>query len=510
MSARIHLRNLAFNWGGHTATLLVMFFLSPYIVGKLDAVSYGIWSLLNVLTGYMGLFDLGVRASVGRYVALYIGKDDAKGVDETVRAGFAFFSLIGVFIFLAGILLGFLFPILFKNIGSDNYHMVRMLLPLMAINVWLSTVAAIYSSLLAAYDRFDIAQLIDIVVLIIRTFGTVFVLSSGWGLYGLVTIVICGNLCALLGNRIFAGRIHQNLKSFPLLFSKNRIKQLYSYGIPAFVTSSAVKIIGQSDLIIVGLFLSVSAVREYSIGAMLILYFSRNLSIISRTLFPAVQRAAAKNKIGDVLHLLNRQMQISFFVGLIGFIGFVFYSKPFVYLWMFQDGFDDNSVTVSANIMSILAISSIPLIYTRPINNVLSAIGFIKFTAKISIVEACFNVVFSFFFILVLNFGIYGVALGTLSARTISALCSPWFLFIRIGNFKKFLFELFFPGVLSSVLLSFFCYLLLKKYYPADWLEFFTHIFVVSIFWAAVAYFFFFKFGKALFMVFSDNKVLKK
>ncbi len=93
MSARIHLRNLAFNWGGHAATLLVMFFLSPYIVGELDAVTYGIWSLLNVLTGYMGIFDLGVRASVGRHVALYLGKKDERGVDETIRAGFAFFSM---------------------------------------------------------------------------------------------------------------------------------------------------------------------------------------------------------------------------------------------------------------------------------------------------------------------------------------------------------------------------------------------------------------------------------
>ena len=41
-SARKHLRNLAFNWGGHASTLLVMFFLSPYIVGRLNLVNYGI------------------------------------------------------------------------------------------------------------------------------------------------------------------------------------------------------------------------------------------------------------------------------------------------------------------------------------------------------------------------------------------------------------------------------------------------------------------------------------
>jgi len=161
--------------------LLVMFFLSPYIIGKLDAVSYGIWSLLNVLTGYMGLFDLGVRASVGRHVALYLGKGDEKGVDETIRAGLGFFSLTGWLILVAGIILAWLFPQIFRSISAEHHRMVRMLLPLMVVNVWLSAVAAIYSSVLAAHDRFDVARSVDLGVLIVRTAGTVWVLHIGWG-----------------------------------------------------------------------------------------------------------------------------------------------------------------------------------------------------------------------------------------------------------------------------------------------------------------------------------------
>ena len=226
MSVRIHLRNLAFNWGGHAATLVVLFFLSPYIVGKLDAVSYGIWSLLSVLTGYMGIFDLGVRASVGRHVALYLGKSDEKGVDETIRAGFGFFTLVGGIILVSGIILGWFFPVMFKGISPEHYQTVRMLLPLMVITVWLSVIAAIYSSVLAAHDRFDVARGIDLGILVIRTMVTVLALEMGWDLWGLVLAIIIGNICAVIGNRFFCRKSSQRSKIFPCTIFKRPVKRI--------------------------------------------------------------------------------------------------------------------------------------------------------------------------------------------------------------------------------------------------------------------------------------------
>ena len=58
------------------AGLVVMFLVSPFVINSLGKIEYGIWSLLVVVTGYMGMLDLGVRASTGRYVILYLGKGD--------------------------------------------------------------------------------------------------------------------------------------------------------------------------------------------------------------------------------------------------------------------------------------------------------------------------------------------------------------------------------------------------------------------------------------------------
>jgi O-antigen/teichoic acid export membrane protein len=440
----------------------------------------------------MGIFDLGVRASVGRHVALYLGKEDPVGVDETIRAGFGFFSLVGVLILLAGILLGWLFPFLFKGVSPEYYDTVRILLPLMVVNVWLSAIAAIYSSVLAAHDRFDVARGVDMFVLFARTIVTIYVLEKGWGLWGLVLAVIVGNLCAVVGNRIFAGKVHKGLRSFPFLFSRERLAELFGYGLPAAISNSALKIIGQSNLLIVGFILGVAAVREYNVGSMLILYTFVFIKLIGRTFFPSIQRSVSAGRDGEARHLFFRQLRVSLIVGLVVYLGYFFYSEPFIRLWMMQDNFDLDSVKASSEVMSILALANLPILLTSPCKGYLAAKGFVKFNAVISIAEALVAVFFSILFGLVFQYGLAGVASGTLVGRIlVSSTLMPYHLGknskVKISRFIK---EAVVPGLLSGGLFSLFSYVLIKSWIPMTWTVFFLQIAILLILWVPIFYLF--------------------
>ena len=48
------------------------FVLTPYIIIKLGAATYGVWSLMISVIGYLGLVDIGIRGSVGRYINHYL------------------------------------------------------------------------------------------------------------------------------------------------------------------------------------------------------------------------------------------------------------------------------------------------------------------------------------------------------------------------------------------------------------------------------------------------------
>lgn len=486
-----HLHNLTYNWGGHAATLVVMFFLSPYIVGKLDAISYGIWSLINVLTGYMGILDLGVRASVGRHVALYLGREDQQGIDETIRAGFGFFSLAGGLIFLGGVLIGWLFPNVFKGVSPEYYSTVRILLPMMVINVWLSSVAAIYSSVLAAYERFDIARGIDIVVLIVRTAGTIWVLEMGWGLWGMVYAVILGNICAVIGNRVFSGKIHGIIRSFPLIFSKKRFGELFGYGLPAFVISSATKIAGQSDLVIVGIFLTVSDVRDYSVGAMIIFYSSTFVRLISRTMFPSIQKALSSENMKEAYSLFELQIKIALVFGLLTFWGYAFYSNSFIKLWMFQESFGLDSVNASSMVMSILAISNITFLFTYSCETLLAASGKVSKLSLVVCVESLINVIISIIFVRYFKLGLAGVALGTLCSRFFVGFLFIIRLFLKEVNKKTsyFFFSIILPALIASIVFVSYLYVTLHYFQILSWGHFAVHVFVAILIWFIISFF---------------------
>lgn len=484
-STQRHLYNLVINWGGHLASMVVLFFLSPYIVGKLDASSYGIWTLLNVLAGYMGIFDMGIRASVGRHIALYLGKRDSRGVDETIRAGFGFFTLSGLVILLVGVLLGWLFPVIFNEVSPDHHGLVRYLLPVMVLNIWLSIVAAIYSSVLTSLYRFDIARMVDFLVLAARTGATVIALESGMGLWGLVLAVLVSNLIGLIGNRIAAGRLYPGLRSFPFLYSRQRFGELFGYGAFAFISSVSYKIIGQSDLILVGILLSVADVREYNVGAMLVYYTMPFIGMISSTFFPLVQRKVSSGEMGEINRLLHKQIRISLSVGLVVYIGIAFYAEPFIRLWMLQDGFDRHSVAKAATVMAVLALSKLPTLYLGPCASVLDAMGFVRFNAARAVTEAVVNIAFSLFFVMALGWGLAGVAAGTLAARLCVATISvPVFLARQTRiSLTEMASKTLVPGAAAGGAFAVICATAAWVFPPSNWQVFALHLVVLVSLW---------------------------
>lgn len=483
METKRTLINLLMNWGNYALSLIVLFFLSPYIVGKLDAVSYGIWTLLNVLVGHMGVLDLGVRSSVGRHIALYLGKDDAEALDETIRSGLGFFSLTGILLFAASAIVGFFFPEVFKGAPAEYHRTIQLLLFLMVFNVWLSAISAIYSSVLAAHDRFDLARLSDIIALIVRTACIVISLMLGMGLWGLAIAGTIGSVVSLIGNYILSHKQQKGLRSWPLLFSKKRFREITGYGAAAFFSRVSLKLIGQTDLLIAGALLSVASVREYSVGAMLVFYSGTFVGIIDNTLFPAIQRAVARNDVPTYRWLFIRQTRISILFAVPVFVGIAMFSEPFIRLWMLQPGFGEDSVKIAASVMMMLAIGKIPLTFVGGGVSLLSASGRIWITAGISFAEALLHVSLSVVLVKVFGWGLFGIAASSLMATLcLRAIWIP-LLSCREGGISvsKFICELVFPALVAIVGFAAICYAVLRLNSPATWIMFSVDVAAVSL-----------------------------
>jgi len=477
--AQVYARNLAANWIGHAASMLVLFFLSPFVIHTLGNVQYGIWSLLTVLTGYMGILDLGVRASTGRHVTLYIGKEDHESVDETIRTSLAFFSAAGILILAVGVALGWIFPSVFLSVPVEYHALIRLLLPILALNMWITTFGSVLASVLIAHDRFDLSNAVGLVTLAIRTAGTVLVLNAGMGLLGLTLIVVGCNVLGVIVTWILARRTYRRLKVWPFVFSKPRIREILGYGVAAFISAIAIKIIGQTDLVIVGATIGVGEVTIYSVGAMLVYYSSIFIGQIGSTFFPPVQRAVAKGEIGSARWLFFRQVRLSLIVGLPMYVGFIIFAEPFIRLWMVGPSFPQSAVESAALVMGILAGSKLLYLVTIGSDGLLASMGYIRFNAIVAIIEAGINLGLSLLFVIVLDGGLAGVAAGTLVSRfMVRTFIQPWYACKKAKiAWRSFLIGVVGPGLLGGTLFASLCLAIRHMLWTDSW----------GIFWLQVA-----------------------
>jgi O-antigen/teichoic acid export membrane protein len=476
---RIILRNLTANWVGHGANLVVMFFLSPFILHTLGVTEFGIWQLLTVLTGYMGILDMGVRAGTGRYIIVYLGQDDLEKVDETIRTGLGLYTVMSSLILAAGVVLGLVFPLVFPTVPVEYHTTVAVLLPVLAVNIWISALRTILSSLLAAYDRFDLARGSDLIMLAVRTIGTIAALKLDTGLVGLTVAIISCNLAGLAVNLMLSRRIHNSLKLWPLILKKERIKELYNYGIGAFIIAVSAKIIGQTDLILVGNLLSIDAVAVYSVGAMLIYYSDTFVKQINGTFFPSLQRAVTQGKTGEVRWILHRMMRLLLILGILMYVGYISFGEPFITLWMFDSvTFPLVSVKIAAKVMTILSCAKLLLLLGQFSRSLLSATGHIGFAARMTVIEAITNLMLSISFVLIFNWGMLGIAAGTLGSHLlIQTIIVPSYACRKVGlNWGRILLTTGSKGLLAGGVFAIICRGLQPFFLTLSWVTFFIQV----------------------------------
>ncbi len=488
--ARIYARNLAANWIGHGASMVVLFFLSPFVIHTLGLVQYGIWSLLTVVTGYMGILDLGVRASTGRHVTLYIGKEDHQSVDETIRTSLTFFSTIGILIVAVGVVLGWVFPSAFSSVPAEYNSLIRLLLPLLALNIWLTTFRSVLASVMIAHDRFDLTNGVDLVMLVIRTVGTILVLNAGMGLLGLTLVVVGCNIVGMACTWVLARRTYRRLRVWPFMFSRPRMRELLGYGIAAFVSAIAIRLMGQTSLVVVGAALDVSAVAVFSVGAMLVFYSSTFVGIIAGTFFPPVQRAVARGEMGSVRWLFHRQVRLAMILGLPVYVGFIIFGRSFIRLWMLGREFGPESVETAAVVMGILAGSKLLYLLTVGSDELLAATGHIKYNAGIAIVEGVCNLSLSVLFLMVFGWGLAGVAAGTLVARLLTrTFALPWYACRQARiNWGKFLLGIGGAEIVTGSMFIAWCLLVQNVLSGDSWVGFWVQVGVAMLGYVPMAF----------------------
>lgn len=422
-------RNVLSGWVSLAIEIVVAFALTPYIIIKLGAVTYGVWSLMISLIGYLGLIDVGIRGSVGRYINHYLALKDHSAVSEVVGTSTIVLTALSIVAGIAAVLLAENFFTVFPKTPPELLGEIRFSLPLLAVGLWLSFISSILGNLLAAREALFLTNGYSLVILVVRSVAIYLVLDAGHGIDALVLVTLGASLLGgLLTLWSVRNMFASEMPSFAR-FSLSRLQEMWRFGLASFVARTSSTMANDSAPIIGMWILGPEAVAIYSIALTLTQNARRVLDQTSTAIFPSVMKAGAIKDFPGLRALYLRFMDISFAIGALIFVGLTVFSDSFLRLWVGPE-YTDGAVVVA-----ILAFGYMmsAICSTGPLS--LASLDRIGITMRISLGEAVACVLLTATLPNVFSLGLAGMALGSTLPRLFSS-CAlyPWLSVRILGN----------------------------------------------------------------------------
>jgi len=438
-------RNVLFNWFGMISNLAVSFFLFPFIIHRLGNVAYGVWVLAVGVVAYLGLLDLGMQSAVLRFVSKGHTQNDHQGASEAISAALWVRLQISALILLLSAGLAAVFPLIFK-VPSALAGDARKAIFLIGVTTAITMSVGVVAGVLSALNRYDLQIILSTVQTAVRVTGVVAVLRTG---HGIVAIAVCELIAVLIYNALLVWVAHRLYPQLQILLNKPKretLKRIWTYSSYAFLTTIAIQLIYQTDYLVVGKYVSVTAVTYYAIAGSICSYTMQAINSMGATFVPAASTYEAAGDTNSLLLLYKNGTRATIAVSLPILITLMVRGRSFIGLWMGPQ-YSHSSGTVLVILCSALLFAFA--------NRTAQAIAFgvekHKMSAIWAIWEGVTNLALSI--VLARRYGIYGVAIGTMVPSLIVHLVLwPSYISKLVGlGYSEVVWKVWAPVYLSSI-----------------------------------------------------------
>lgn len=183
------IKNVGSSWFSLGVDVVVGFLLYPFILHKLGDTASGIWVLIFTITGYYGLFDLGIRSSVVRYVSKFTAVDDIEDLAKLINTSLFSYSCIGVLSLMVTGVLTIYVDTLFK-IPAGFHSTARLLLWMVGAAIALGFPLGVVGGFLDGLQKFYVNNWTSVAGNAVRVVLIVTALTHGKGLLTVAAITV--------------------------------------------------------------------------------------------------------------------------------------------------------------------------------------------------------------------------------------------------------------------------------------------------------------------------------
>ena len=480
--ARAVAANVIWNWAGIIVTMGTGVVIAPFLIHRLGESVYGLWILIAALTGYFGLLDLGIRGSVGRYIAFHRAQQDFNAVNSVLNTALVLLCGVAGVACIATLIAVWVFPHVFE-IPAGYHNPARIALLIVGLNLALTFPVAIFDSVLWALQRFDLLNIVDIPIGILRTILVFYFIGRGDGLISLAVIAIAMTALAAVIKAIMSFWIEPQLRLNLRFASMATSKKIYGYGIWSFLLAAAREGRGQLSPVLIGAMLNVSVVTIYSIASRLIGYATQFVIASTGVLTPVATTLHAQEKTGHQQKLFVEGGKYCSAVSLYFALLFIVLGRSLIHLWVGPELVAQGAGTL----LDILVLGEIIPMSQWVTYSMILGMAKHKLSAWVAVVEVFIMVVLMI--VLVKPLGLVGVCLAVAVA---GLLCRGVFQVVygchlmRVSVWTYFIEAILRPTVIATVTGAG-LWLMAEKHAPDTWLKLFIYGISFSLIYFAFA-----------------------
>jgi O-antigen/teichoic acid export membrane protein len=286
-------RNTLANAVGRIWSMLVVFLLTPYIVGKLGDERFGIWAFLGVFLGYFAVVDLGIGPALIKYVSQFHTTGDFDRLNLTINSAFLGVSLVMATLCLIGVSSsGTLLHLL--KIPAQNYPEAHFAFIGFFIIMLGQGSVGVFQGVLCGLQRMEVLNLVSISTSVPYVISIILFLGHGYGLPGLIYANGITTGLNLLFTAVLSQRICPQYRLNLFMFDWKVVRELLSFGLQMQINNVGALICGHGDKIMIGFFLTMAKVTAYELGYRLALAARVVPMFLCTSLMPAAAEVHAK------------------------------------------------------------------------------------------------------------------------------------------------------------------------------------------------------------------------
>ncbi|HXS67661.1 MAG TPA: oligosaccharide flippase family protein [Candidatus Polarisedimenticolia bacterium] len=329
--------NVLFTWAGQMVFFVSGFIIPRLIDHKLGQEVLGVWDFSWSLVTYFRFVDMGVTASVNRYVARHWGKEDIASINRVLSSATFALSIAGLIIFLCTVVAAISLPY-WSGIHVDKYIVTTQWSVL-----WLGTMLAAgtclgaYTGVLTGCHRWELQTIRTSVWQGAAVVAMIVALFLGAGLATIAAIYSVCQIFAQLTTATLAYYACPGLKLRRSGIHLSTIKELYIYSGKTLLPTASELLLNQTTSVLITGNLGLAALALFTRPRSLLRQIDGLERKMAMVLTPTTSSLESSGDAKEIEALLVKSVRYSLYLVLPIVLVMVIFGGEVLRIWMGPD-----------------------------------------------------------------------------------------------------------------------------------------------------------------------------